>query len=214
MYRFDKDRYFKEFEDVFSKYPTDVDGILREYDKILDNDLTPYENKANLQRLIAEKAKLVVFKTAPFFFEVDTGRNRNSVTSTWPPEPGLADAFMSKNVSLLERYNHTWLPHFADSLMINGVMFSDTAHHYANVEKIMRCGLKGIREEIVGELEKSDLDEREERLLNSMLSSVDSIIHICRRFTEEIGELITEEKDPELKENLEMQYSLSQVVPL
>ena len=214
MYRFDRERYFKEFEDVFSKYPTDVDDILREYDKILDNDLTPYENKANLQRLIAEKAKLVVFKTAPFFFEVDTGRNRNSVTSTWPPEPGLADAFMSKNVSLLERYNHTWLPHFADNHMINGVMFSDTAHHYANVEKIMRCGLKGIREEIMAELEKKDLDGREERLLNSMLSSVDSTIHICRRFTEEIGELLSKEMDPDLKENLEIQYEISKVVPI
>ena len=104
-YTFDIERYFREFEEVFSEYPTNVDKELREYDSVYDPDKTPYENKAEVYRIIGEESPLRIFRTAPFFFEVDTGRARNSVTSTWPPEPGLGDALMSKNTSLLERFN-------------------------------------------------------------------------------------------------------------
>jgi formate C-acetyltransferase len=213
-YRFDREKYFDEFEEVFSKYPLNVDEQLREYDEMYDASKTPFENKAVLNRLIAEEAPIRIFRTAPLFFELDTGRNRNSVTSTWPPEPGLADALMSRNTSLLERFNNTWLPVFTETNIINGVMFSDTAHHYANVEKILKIGLSGIRKEILAELERDDLNDREKAFLDSELVCVDSVIHIAGRFREELAELLEKEEEPDFRENLRLQYEVSKKVPV
>lgn len=213
-YTFDIERYFREFEEVFSEYPTNVDKELREYDSVYDPDKTPYENKAEVYRIIGEESPLRIFRTAPFFFEVDTGRARNSVTSTWPPEPGLGDALMSKNTSLLERFNGTWLPVYTRTNIINGVMFSDVAHHYANVEKIMKTGLKGIRKEIEDEMESEDLDSREKAFLSSALISVDSVIRVAERFRDTLKEMMENEEDPSLRENLRLQYELAVNVPV
>ena len=46
---------------------------------------------------MARKCKVHVFRNFPFYFELCTGRARNGLTASFPPEPGIGGEMMREN---------------------------------------------------------------------------------------------------------------------
>lgn len=206
---FEREKMFAQFEKIYQTYPTDMSALYR----ILDQretehpDASAFEKKAWIYETAAEHCTVHLMPACPFYMELDTGRDRNSITSTWPPEPGLADWLMAKHTELLAEYNEGWLPHFVDTQMIGGVMFADFAHHYANVESVLQYGFSGLREQAQAKLQEvSAREEHSEHTLayyRSMITALDAVMRIADRFALKAEEMLLQEQDIQARVHLQ-----------
>jgi len=74
-----------------------VDHLYRLLDEMDDPAASSYYRKSLVYRVAAEHCEVKLMPSCPFYSEIDTGRERNSVTSSWPPVPGIACLLMRKN---------------------------------------------------------------------------------------------------------------------
>ena len=180
---FDREKMFGQLRKVFETYPTDISGLYQKLDimQAENPQASAFQKKAWIYRMAAQDCKVRLMPACPFYMELDTGRDRNSITSTWPPEPGLATWLMAQNKQLLHDYNETWLANYDKALMIGGVMFADFAHHYADVERVLEFGLEGLKAQALSKL--AEVQERKEQgriaFYESMICGLDSVMQIA-----------------------------------
>lgn len=90
-----KEEFYAEFDEYYSTYPIDVEKEIGKLDKE-KRDENPCTEKRKVYEL-ARKCKVHVFRNFPFYFELCTGRARNGLTASFPPEPGIGGEMMREN---------------------------------------------------------------------------------------------------------------------
>lgn len=109
-------------------------------------DKTCYERKALTYRGAAELCEVKLFDESPFYYEIISGRARNTSQNGFPPGPGLEGWYMRKQMDLLRPFQEFMAPYEHIDLVWGGV-FSDHAHHTVGYENVFRLGFRGIEEE-------------------------------------------------------------------
>jgi len=214
---FDREKMFGQFRKVFETYPTDISGLYQKLDimQAENPQASAFQKKAWIYRMAARDCKVRLMPACPFYMELDTGRDRNSITSTWPPEPGLATWLMAQNKQLLHDYNETWLANYDKALMIGGVMFADFAHHYADVERVLEFGLEGLKAQALSKL--AEVQKRKEQgriaFYESMICGLDSVMQIAERFADEAERLLKVTEDPQERYHLEQIAATARRIP-
>ena len=105
-YRFNKEEYFKETKAVYSNYPTDVSRMEKELDRLQKENpkASSFQKKTWIYRTAARDAEVILFPSSPFYAEIDTGREQNSVTASFPPQPGIGCWLMKQYPDFVDGY--------------------------------------------------------------------------------------------------------------
>lgn len=88
---FNEAEFKKESEEFYSTYPADVSEIENELNQRYEKEkVSAMVQKKWTYEAIAQKCKVKVFRYCPFYSEVITGRDRNSVAGHFLQYRGLA----------------------------------------------------------------------------------------------------------------------------
>jgi pyruvate-formate lyase len=208
-----KDKLFREFSQFYSLYPIDMTKFDQQLERLYYENLgvSPYRVKSFIYRTAAELCHVHLFKYCPFYFEVITGRPRNSGTSGFPPESGVGAWMMRKNKHIADDYK-MWYNNYATEDIINTIMFVDFAHHCAGYDNVLQKGLAGIITEAKIELTKTkDLEEKE--FLKAVIEGNQALIALCEKFSQKAREMLEKEEDEEVKQRLNCIAETAQRVP-
>lgn len=215
-FSFDKEALFEQARAVYERYPTEVGPMERELDRRLAEtpDASSLRKKAWVYEVAAQGAELRLFPASPFFAEIDTGRERNSVTATFPPQPGLGCWLIRQYPDFLREYE-AWERRYSDIQLLRGSSFTDTAHHYANCETVLREGFGGIQARARRRLARAEAerDAHGVDFLHSVIDICESVFAISRRFARLAEQMLEKETDPAAAENLARVASTAARVP-
>lgn len=196
--------FFKELDEHYRTYPVNVDSLEEELWKKLEQNpnASGMEKKRWVYRLIAEKCEVKIFRHCPFYFEVITGRIRNSVGSAYPPIPGLDSWVMrSDKTGFLDEFQG-WVKPYMDDDIIDATMYMDCAHHGMGVEEVLKYGFAGLKEK--AEKRRTDTsDSKELEFLESVIVSQESLIRLTERFSQTAEEMLKSETDEVVRKRLE-----------
>lgn len=214
-YVFRKEKYFQEAEEVYGKYPTDVSDIEHILDEMskAEPGASSFRRKAWIYRTAAEKADVKLFPSSPFYGEIDTGRERNSVTSSFPPQPGIGCWLMRQYPDFVGAYGE-WSGYYEKNGVMNGPQFTDTSHHYADCETVLKYGLTGMIEKIDERRKDRGLTEHQSDFLKCLRDVCESLITIAGRFSEKAEEMLDEETDSLSRAVLEQIRDTAKRIPL
>lgn len=104
---------------------------------------------------------MILFPSSPFYAEIDTGREQNSVTASFPPQPGIGCWLMKQYPDFVDEYGE-WSGYYGKYGVMNGPQFMDAAHHYANCETVLKYGLSGIIRHAMMRLEEKNLTDHQQ----------------------------------------------------
>lgn len=189
-YKFDKARFFAECEAVYKTYPTDVSAM----EDILNRRLAAQPDASSMRKKVwvyevaAAHAAVHIFPASPFYAELDTGRERNSITTSFPPQPGLHCWLMKQYPAFTESFL-SWREHYEAHGVLNGCMFMDASHHYANCETVVEKGFAGIQAETRARLKASDLSAHERDFLTCMDEVCEQVCRIADRFAQQAARM-------------------------
>lgn len=215
-YIFDKEKLFKQEKAVYGRYPTDVSGMEQMLDQLSRENpkASSFQRKAWVYQVAARHAELKLFPASPFYSEVDTGREQNSVTATFPPQPGIGCWLMRQYPEFIRKYE-AWEKRYSNIQLLRGSSFTDTAHHYANCETVLRHGFLGIREMAQNRLKqaKEEHDGHGIDFLTCVIEICDAVVTISRRFAGLAQKMLQSEKDPAAVRNLSQIAATAAKVP-
>lgn len=200
-YQFHWDALMQECEALYSTYPVDVSNL---YDILDELDAQnpradSFTRKGYIYQVAAEHCRVHLFPSCPFYAEIVTGRERNSVTSGFPPIPGIASWLMKTDPDFEKEFER-WSTPYRETGIFSGVMFTDTAHHFADCETILRLGYSGVRQKALAHKPET---AREKAFLNSIVTACDSACQIGENFSKKAAELLSSTQSPQHRENLE-----------
>lgn len=199
-----REAILKEYEEYFQGCPYDMSRqfeIMDQWYEELDTPY-PYEKKALTYRGAAKLCDVQIFRQSPFYFELKSGRIRNSSQNGFPPGPGLEGWYMRKKMSLAENFQE-WMRPYKEYDLVWGDIFFDLAHHNIGYDNLLRKGLSGMRGEVLENLRLTQ-DERAEAFYRSVLTGLDSLREIAEHFAEKAERLLKIETEDELRDNLQM----------
>lgn len=203
----------KEFEAYYRGCPYSLD----EEQKVLDERLQllvtsyPFEKKAVVYQGAAELCRVKVFRNSPFFFELISGRERNSSQNGYPPGPGLEGWYLRKHVEDLKPFQR-WMRPYKEIDMVWGDLFTDLAHHTVGYDNVLKKGMRGMKKEAEKKL-TSHCDELAKSFYRSVITACDALCSIAKRFSDEAGRLLEHEENKAYKENLQMVQTAALHVP-
>lgn len=203
----------QEFESYYSKYPVDVTELYSKLDELdsESSDKTPYERKALIYKVAEKYCDVHVFRHCPFYFEIVTGRERNSVTSGFPPGPGIDGWMMKKNPDL-QREFEGWCKEYKEKDILFTTMFTDFAHHYVGCDNVLREGLGGIIRKAKDRL-KTAKTIKEKAFLESVIAGNQALIGIAKKFAAKAREMLAVEDNPAVRNRLERIADTAERVP-
>lgn len=205
-YCFNKEKLFRECREVYEKYPTDVEHLYQRLDAMVaENPGVPsFTQKSYVYILAMECCEVRLFPSCPFYAEVDTGRERNSVTSAFPAQPGIASWMYSRR-PLFQKTYEEWKAPYQDSSLFWGAMFTDTAHHAPGYETVLKYGFSGLKEQAEERKKRAHKagDFHGEGFLQSVIVACSSAIRLSERFAEKAEEMLKIETDKAACSNLE-----------
>ena len=196
--------FLKELDEHYGNSP---ENVSRQEQMLWDRleqspNASAMEKKAWVYHVIAQECDVKLFRHCPFYFEVVTGRIRNSVGAAYPPLPGLDSWVMrSDKTGFLERFQD-WVKPYMDEDIIDSTMYMDCAHHGMGVEEVLNLGFSGIREKAQKRLAEVD-GEKEKEFLESVISAQNSLILLTERFADLADEMLEGEDDPIIRKRLE-----------
>ena len=105
-FRKNKDQIMGEFESYYAKMPFDTGRQQKQLDEWLNEKqyTYSYEKKALVYQAAAELCNVHVFHGSPFFFEIESGRERNTSQNGYPPGPGLEGWFTRKTQPMMDDF--------------------------------------------------------------------------------------------------------------
>ena len=208
-----REAVFEEYDEYYRGCPYDVTPVKEILDQWYEEakDRTPYERKALVYRAAAQLCEIKIFRQSPFFFEVKTGRIRNSSQNGFPPGPGLEGWYMEKQMHYAEEFQE-WIKPYKECDLIWGDIFSDLAHHSVGYDNLLKKGLKGIvleaREQMNRQTSPMALG-----FYQSVIEGCEAMHQIAGRFSTLAGEMLAAEQDQELRDNLAMIREAAKRVP-
>lgn len=216
QYVFDKEKLFAQEKAVYSRYPTDVSAMEQLLDRFSRENphASPLQRKTWIFQVAAKHAELKLFSASPFYSEVDTGRAQNSVTATFPPQEGIGCWLMRQFPGFIREYE-AWEKRYSDIQLLRGSSFTDTAHHYANCETIIRYGFSGVQKMAERQLAKAkeNHDGHGADFLTCVAKVCDAVMEISGRFADLAEKMMQSEKDGLAAENLSKIAATAKRVP-
>lgn len=198
-YVFHEDKFRQESEAFYSHYPSDVSQL----EHILNARYAEEpQASATVQKiwtyeLISQKCDVHIFRYCPFYSEVITGRERNSIAGAFPPIPGLGCWTLRSHYPVKEF--DEWRAPYVENDLVLAEMMVDHSHHYANVETILKMGFQGVRDLAASMTAKN---RQEQEFLTGVLASCDAAILLGERFADKAAEMLKTEENPEVRETL------------
>lgn len=198
-FKFDEAAFRAESEAFFSTYPVDVspleDALNRRFAE--EGPVSATVQKIWTYELISRSCEVRLFRHCPFYAEVVTGRDRNSVAGSFPPIAGLGFWPLRSHYPVQEFDD--WRAPYVKNDLIFAEMMTDHSHHYANVETVLHRGFQGIRE-MAARAEAGSEQERE--FLAGVLAACDAAILLGERFAAKAAEMLKDEADEAVRETL------------
>ena len=144
-FRKNKDQIMGEFESYYAKMPFDTGRQQKQLDEWLNEKqyTYSYEKKALVYQAAAELCNVHVFHGSPFFFEIESGRERNTSQNGYPPGPGLEGWFTRKTQPMMDDFQ-VWMKELEENDLVWGSVFVDMAHHTMGYERVLKEGFIGI----------------------------------------------------------------------
>ena len=188
-----KEALLKEFAAYYEQMPYDITSQQRKMDEMYEDVKSPYpyEKKAVVYKGAAELCDVKVFPGSPYFYELVSGRERNTSQNGYPPGPGLEGWYTRKTQDYMDRFGE-WIHPYQEEDLIWGAVFTDMAHHTMGYEKVLRLGLKGIYDQAEMYLH-SCTDERKKAFYRSVQTMCLSLKQIAENFAIEAERLQKEE---------------------
>lgn len=198
-YEVNIDALFRQCDELYKTYPVNVERQIEQLDAKASEqpEAGVFTRKSWIYETGARKCDIHIFPESPFFAEVITGRERNSVTSGFPPNPGIASWLMNSQPDFLEEFNE-WRRPYNEKDLMSGTMFTDCAHHYADVETILTSGYLGIRKQAEA---AKPVTARETDFIRSVITACDCMCEIAGNFARKAEELLKTETDPRYRRN-------------
>ena len=196
-----REQFREEFASWYAAYPTDTGEIEKGLDVLLREHprATAFEKKRWVYRAIRDNCRVRIFRYCPFYFEVDTGADRNMVGAAFPPTPGLGSWVMRSDPSHLEQDFDEWrLPYMKEDIIYT-TMFADLAHNAMPIGSILRLGFDEIRRRAEEGLQKQTGDPD---YLKSVIEAADLIAGLGQRFSKQAAQMMREEQDPAVYKRL------------
>lgn len=207
---FDEKKFREESEMFYQTYPADVSALEEELNERYrqNQSASALVQKKWTYEMISNKCEVKVFRYCPFYSEVVTGRERNSVAGAFPPIPGLG-CWTLKSHYPVKEFDDWRAPYVANDLILAEMMV-DHSHHYANVESVMKYGFQHIRDYAASQ----KINTQEEReFLEAVQAACDAAILLGERFSAEAEKMLQAENDPAVREQLERIRDTAKRVP-
>jgi Pyruvate-formate lyase len=208
-----KDLFFEELSQYYSGYPSDVSLCNQRIEEFYQENpgAAPEKVKAFIYKASAELCDIKLFRYCPFYYEIASGRRRNSGTSGFPPEDCIGAWLMRKNAHIAELYRE-WYKPYTDMDIIDTIMFVDFAHHCAGYDNVLKKGLMGIMEDAIKSLGTAD-DSDQREFLQAVIDGNMALGLICRRFSETAKVMAENEQEPEIRKQLALIAETAGCVP-
>ena len=200
---------------MYKNYPTDVSDMEHILEKMLKStpEASSFRKKVWIYQVAAERADVKIFPSNPFYGEIDTGRERNSVTSSFPPQSGIGCWLMKQYPDFVDKYEK-WSSYYGRRGVMNGPQFMDASHHYADCESVLKYGLSGIIKRIKERIKDKSLTKHQVDFLDCLREVCESLILIARRFSQKAEEMMSTETDPLSRDVLKQIRDTAQKIPL
>ena len=217
---FDEQKFRVESEEFYRTYPADVSALEAELDERYrqSGGVSAMVQKKWTYEVVSRKCEVKVFRYCPFYSEIITGRERNSVAGAFPPIPGLG-CWTSKTHYPVKEFDD-WRAPYVEKDLIFAEMMVDYSHHYADVEAVMHRGFQSIRDEIAEKLEETvqaghekEKNSGEREFLEAALAACDAAILLGERFSKESEKMLEGETDAAVREQLERIRDTAKRVP-
>ncbi len=215
-YRFDKEKLYRECRAVYETYPTDVEHLYRRLDAMAAENpqVSSFTKKSYVYRVAAEDCELKLFPACPFYAEVDTGRDRNSVTAAFPAQPGIAGWMIVRRPQFEEEFN-AWKDFYHTHNLFWSASFTDTAHHAPGYENVLKYGFSGLKRLAEERKERAIRagDKNGEDFLKNVIVACDAVMRLSERFAEKAEEMLRTETEQQARSNLARIAATARRVP-
>lgn len=202
-----------ELEAYYSQYPIPVTEAEQRIDFLVKEHphATPYEQKSYIYQAAAELCEPHIFRTCPFYFELNTGRARNGITAGFPPEPGIGGAMM-RRFDGIEKEFYNWYIDYLNENLIQTLFFGDFSHYAVACDNILREGLGGMRKRAAFQMEQS-VSERQKGFYRAMITGLDALIEISHKFAHKAEDMLLTETEPLIRQRLQRIADTAKRVP-
>jgi trans-4-hydroxy-L-proline dehydratase len=196
----ERDVFEIELDLYFSGKPYDFcadEGKLHEASR-LHPEWSPYRRKIEGYRLMAERCPVRIFRHCPFYFEINTGRERTDLGTG-----GLGGWHKREPDNLaLSASSAEWLRPCWESGLSAGWEVLDDNHHTLNYERVLRVGLRGILAQAEAEMEHAAGGEEREFLLAAIAGN-QALLRIAERMSSAASLLLQDEADATVRNRLQ-----------
>lgn len=196
------DLFQAEFERYYAGYPSDVRRIEAELDDryAQEPSATAFEKKRWVYDCVARECEVKVFDYCPFYFEVNTGADRNLIGSAFPPTPGLGSWVMRHDPSHVEADFDRWRQPWMERDILYTTMYADFAHNAMPVQNILKQGFEGIRKRAQSSLR---LGVGDADYLRSVVAAADLVSVLGEKFSGAAERMLQNVKNPDEIHRLE-----------
>lgn len=196
------DSFRREFEEYYSGYPADMGEIEAELDGryAQSPQATAFEKKRWVYDCVARRCDVKVFEYCPFYFEVNTGADRNMMGSAFPPTPGLGSWVMRCDPARVEAEFDRWRQPYMERDILYTTMYADFAHNAMPIGSILQQGFEGIRERAQASLRAGAGDAD---YLRSVVAAADLVQALGEKFSKAAERALQGAKEADAVHRLE-----------
>lgn len=194
----------QELDAYYSACPYDCSAEQEQLDSWYEaaDGKTVYEKKALVYRAAAELCQVEIFDHSPFYYEIRSGRERNTSQNGFPPGPGLEGWYMRKHLALNEPFVD-YMQRYAQQDLVWGGVFSDHAHHTLGYDKLLRIGYVGIEQEAQAYLAQQT-DPEKQGFYRSVITACEAMRQIGQRYAQAAAARLKQSVTPEAAESLRL----------
>ena len=184
-----------EFEQYYSRFDPCTQPLLAKLQDMLEQSgqVSSYELKTRMYELLSQACPVHLFRHCGFFFEISSGRPRDS----WGGLQSPVGSFLH------EGDRDWWIREYqrnirsdTEECFFTGWSPVGFDHHCPGYDKLLRCGLNGIirqAEEKLGEC----TDARKQEFYRCVIRANHALIRLAERFTNEAERLQAKSEDEE-----------------
>jgi formate C-acetyltransferase len=206
----DCELFTRELEAYYSAPPLDIGPWEQELHRLREQHRgdSEFRHKARGYAFMAEHCPVHVFRHGPFFFELNTGRDRTDLGAGglggWLRRSPFGTALCASSCE--------WLAPCSESGLSIGWPVLDDNHHTVSYEKVLRVGLRGVIAE--AEREQARASTAAERdFLEAAIAGNQALIRMAGRFAAEAERLAASDPDPVIRARLQQVAATARRVP-
>lgn len=200
-----------EFENYYSSFDSYKEELLEKLEYMLSESkgVSSYELKTRMYELLSEACPVHLFNNSDFFFEISSGRPRDS----WGGLQSQVGSFLHSG----ER--GWWLREYTDKTRndrTESFLYSYTPvsfdHHCPGYDEVLSKGISGIIRQAEQYLENTS-DERKKEFYGCVIRANKALVRLAERFAEEAERLKGEAKDSALANHFDKIAKTARRVP-